>query len=65
MAQKTPATPTRLFSNTKLVELVGPGKEFLPSEVPTLRALIQKGILMQENNLHNNIIRSKYPIKDN
>ena len=65
MAQKTPATPTRLSSNTKLVELVGPGKEFLPSEVPTLRALIQKGILMQEDNLHNNIIRSKYPIKDN
>ena len=64
MAQKTPATPTRLSSNTKLVELVGPGKEFLPSEVPTLRALIQKGILMQEDNLHNNIIRSKYPIKD-
>ena len=59
MAQKSPATPTRLSSNSKLIELVGPGKEFIPSEVPTLRSVIQKDILMQQDNLHNNIRRHK------
>ena len=28
--------------------MVRSGKEFLPSEVPTLRAVIQKGILIRE-----------------
>ena len=35
-------------SGTNLGELVGPGKEFVLSEVPTLRAIIQKGILIKE-----------------
>ena len=39
---------TRRHSDSKLSELVGPGKEFIPSEVPTLRAIIQKGILIRD-----------------
>ena len=39
---------TRHQSGTRLGELVGPGKEFVLSEVPTLRAIIQKGILIKE-----------------
>ena len=39
---------TRKQSYSKLSELVGSGKDFLPSEVPTLRAVIQKGILIRE-----------------
>ena len=35
---------TRNQSYSKLSELVGPGIEFLPGEVPTLCAVIQKGI---------------------
>ena len=39
---------TRKAADFKLKNLIGPGKEFLPREVPTLRAVIQKGILIQE-----------------
>ena len=39
---------TRKQSYSKLSELVGSGKDFLPSEVPTLRAVIQKGIVIRE-----------------
>ena len=39
---------TRHQSGSKLRELVGAGKEFLLSEVPTLRAVIQRGILIKE-----------------
>ena len=39
---------TRHQSGSKLTELVGPGKDFIPSEVPTLRAVIQQGILIKE-----------------
>ena len=35
-------------SGSKLTQLVGPGKEFMPSEVPTLRAVIQRGLLIKE-----------------
>ena len=55
------ASPTRLSTNTKLIALVGPGKEFVPSEVPSLRAVIQRGILLQQDNLQS---RRNYPIKD-
>lgn len=54
------ASPTRLSTNTKLIALVGPGKEFVPSDVPTLRAVIQKGILLQQDSLQS---RTNYPIK--
>ena len=39
---------TRNQSFSKLSELVGPGKELLTSEEPTLCAVIQKGILISE-----------------
>ena len=39
---------TRKQSYSKLSELVGSGKDFLPSEVLTLRAVIQKGIVIRE-----------------
>ena len=41
-------TRTRNPSGGHLTNLVGPGKEFLRSEVPTVRAAIQKGILVKE-----------------
>ena len=63
MAQKSSAT-TRSSSNAKLIAIVGPGKEFIPSEVPTLRSVIQKGILMQQDNLHNGIPINCYPLMD-
>ena len=39
---------TRHQSGSKLTQLVGPGKEFMPSEVPTQRAVIQRGLLIKE-----------------
>ena len=36
------------FGNQKLREYVGNGKELDMSEVPTLRAVIQKGLLIKE-----------------
>ena len=38
---------TRTQSCSRIQELVGVGKEFLPSEVPTNRAVIQQGILLK------------------
>ena len=57
------ASPTRLSTTTKLIALVGQGKDFLTSEVPTLRAVIQQGIKMQEDSLHINITKNNYPLK--
>ena len=57
------ASPTRLYTTTKLITLVEPGKDFLTSEVPTLRAVIQQGIKMQEDSLHINITKNNYPLK--
>ena len=42
---------TRKQTVSKLGELVGPGKELVPSDVPTLRAALQKGILIKERKL--------------
>ena len=39
---------TRRRSASKLSEFVGPAKEVLPSEVPTLRAIIQRGLLVRD-----------------
>ena len=39
---------TRHLSSSPLVEYLGPGKEFLPSELPTLRAVLQFGIHLQD-----------------
>ena len=35
-------------SGSTLTQLVGPGKEFMPSELPTLRAVIQRRLLIKE-----------------
>ena len=35
-------------SRSKLTQLVGPGKEFMPIGVPTLRAVIQEVLLVKE-----------------
>ena len=39
---------TRGQIGLKLRDLVGPGKEFLPSDVPTLRGVMQRGLLIKE-----------------
>ena len=39
---------TRSYVVSKLSNFVGKGKEFEPSEVPTLRAVIQRGILIKQ-----------------
>ena len=36
---------------TQLSQLVGPGKEFIPSEVPTLQTITQRGILIRDRML--------------
>ena len=53
---------TRQSLNFKLIEVVGLGKEFIPSEVPTLRSVISRGILLQEENDHNDLKRHLYPL---
>ena len=45
---KRRASTTRKQAASRLSDYVGPGKEFLVSEVPTLRAIIQRGILLRE-----------------
>ena len=42
---------------SNLKSLIGPGKEFLPSEVPTLRAVLQ------DENTHNDVSRNLFPIR--
>ena len=50
--------PTRSSSNSKLINLVGTGIDFIPSEVSTLRAVIFKGILIQQISIPNCTIKS-------
>ena len=45
-------------SDEKLIGIVGRGKEFLPSEVPTLRDVIRKGILLQQGMAYQGISRN-------
>ena len=45
---KPKGTKKRGQIGSKLRDLVGAGKEFNPSEVPTLRAAIQRGLLIKE-----------------
>ena len=47
-SSKPKGTKTRGKIKSKLQYLVGAGKEFNPSEVPTLRAAIQRGLLIRE-----------------
>ena len=53
-------------SNTKLAEyLGGAGLEFLPTEVPTLRDVLRKGVLIQEEKmLTDGGDRKNYPVKE-
>ena len=60
----SPLTRTGLSSDEKLIELVGTGKEFLPSEVPTLRDVIRKGIQIQQDNIYKGISRNNYSISN-
>ena len=39
---------TRHQNSFRLKEFIGPGKEFDPNEIPTLQAVIQRGILFKE-----------------
>ena len=56
---------TRHSSSTKLPDLVGPGKHFLTSEVPTLRAVMQRGILLQQERLIvEDVQRNNYPMAE-
>ena len=63
MAPTSPSR-TRFGITSKLTKLIGTGREFLPSEVPTLRSVIRKGIFIQEENLHDNVTRNNYSIKE-
>jgi hypothetical protein len=47
-SNKSQGPKTRHQSSSKLTEFVGPGKEFEITEVPTGRAIVQKGILIRE-----------------
>ena len=60
----SPLTRTGLSSDEKLIELVGTGKEFLPSEVPTLRDVIRKGIQIQQDNIYKGISRNNYSMSN-
>ena len=60
----SPVTRTGLSSDEKLIELVGTGKEFLPSEVPTLRDVIRKGIQIQQSNICKGISKTNYSISN-
>ena len=57
---------TRHSSSTRLSDyLGGTGKEFLPSEVPTLRDVLQKGLLIQEcKMLEGGGGRKNYPVRE-
>ena len=39
---------TRFDSSCKLSSFVGTGKEFAPADVPTVRGVIRKGLLLKE-----------------
>ena len=61
-----PTSPSRTRSGitSNLTLLIGSGREFLPSEVPTLRSVIRKGILLQEENLSDDGTRNNYSINE-
>ena len=52
-------------SITNISEFIGPGKDFIPSELPTNRAVIQKGILLKEQkSITCNLRQNKYSNRD-
>ena len=63
MAQSKPKTRQRC--ETKLTQFVGEGKDFNSCEVPTFRAVMQRGILFQElKSIKLDIERKHYPVED-
>ena len=63
MAQSHPKT--RKSSGSKISDYLGAGKDFLPSEVPTLRGALRKAILMQEElMIKEDMDRRLLPISD-
>ena len=56
---------TRHSSGTKLIEYLGTGKDFLSSELPTLRDVLRLGIKYQEEKLCvEETTRFNYPVKE-
>ena len=49
MAPSRPTTRKKCINNW--TSFIGKGKDFLPSEVPTLRAVIYKGLLLQKEKI--------------
>ena len=63
MAQSKPKTRQRC--ETKLTQFVGEGKDFNSCEVPTFRAVMQRGILFQElRSIELDIERKHFSVKD-
>ena len=56
------APHTRKSLNCKLSEAIGTIRKFVPSEVPTLLAVISHGLLLQEEKLRQHTSRNCYPI---
>ena len=55
---------TRHSSSTRLAEYLGPGTELLSTEVPTLRDILRKGLLIQEEKmLSQGGDRKNYPVR--
>ena len=52
---------TRHTSGSNLSDLIGKGKEFLASELPTARDVLQLGLFMKETD---NRPASKYPVSE-
>ena len=55
---------TRQQFRTRMEDVVGHGKDFIPSEVPTLRAVIQKGILIRERLLQQGTAQTYIHVND-
>ena len=56
------APHTRSILNSKLSEVIGSVREFVPSEVPTLRAVISRGLLLQQEKIREDTSRNFYPL---
>ena len=55
---------TRFDSSCKLSSFVGTGKEFAPADVPTVRAVIRRGLLLKEIKCHGGVDVKNYPVKE-
>jgi hypothetical protein len=55
---------TRNDSASKLKEYIRSALELNPSEVPTFRAVLQKGLFLRDNNLLDENVAKDYIIRD-